>query len=61
MIEILKGGIAREGCVKINDFGRFNLSQKAARMGRNPFTGEELTRVLTFKVSSTLKAAINKG
>jgi len=51
--------------VKIPSFGTFNVRKKAARRGRNPQTGEELTisprKVLTFKASNQLKDAIEKS
>lgn len=50
--------------LKISGFGNFIVKQKKDRRGRNPQTGEAITiearRILTFKPSSLLKAAINK-
>lgn len=50
--------------LKIAGFGNFEVKQKADRRGRNPQTGEAITiearRILTFKPSNVLKAAINK-
>ncbi len=68
IIEIIFDTIKRafvEGeSVKIPGFGTFNVRQKAARRGRNPQTGEELTiaprRVLTFKASNQFKGLIEK-
>jgi integration host factor subunit alpha len=64
-LETLKEAIVRESHVKISGFGNFTVKQKAARRGRNPQTGEEITitsrKVLTFKVSPVLKAQINQG
>ena len=49
--------------LKIAGFGNFEVKQKADRRGRNPQTGETITiearRILTFKPSGVLKAAIN--
>lgn len=49
--------------LKIAGFGNFVVKQKADRRGRNPQTGETITiearRILTFKPSGVLKAAIN--
>jgi integration host factor subunit alpha len=63
-LETLKGAIAKEGHVKISGFGNFVVKQKAARKGRNPQTGEEITitprKILTFKASQVLKAQINQ-
>ena len=54
--------------VKISSFGTFSVREKAARVGRNPKTGEEVPihprRVLTFRSSHLMKdrvAAGNKG
>jgi integration host factor subunit alpha len=64
-LETLKDAIAREGFVKISGFGNFTVKQKAARRGRNPQTGEEITitprKILTFKASQVLKELINGG
>jgi integration host factor subunit alpha len=64
-LETLKGAISKEGHVKISGFGNFIVKQKAARRGRNPQTGEEITitprKILTFKASQLLKAQINQG
>lgn len=49
--------------IKIAGFGNFLVKEKASRRGRNPQTGDEITisarRILTFKPSQVLKAAIN--
>ncbi|MBT0956996.1 integration host factor subunit alpha [Alphaproteobacteria bacterium KMM 3653] len=54
--------------VKISSFGTFSVRDKAARVGRNPKTGEEVPisprRVLTFRPSHLMKdrvAAGNRG
>jgi integration host factor subunit alpha len=49
--------------LKIAGFGNFEIRQKADRRGRNPQTGETITigarRVMTFKPSAILRAAVN--
>jgi integration host factor subunit alpha len=64
-LETLKEAIANEGHVKISGFGCFIVKQKAARKGRNPQTGEEITitprKILTFRASQVLKVRINQG
>ena len=49
--------------VKISGFGNFIVRAKNPRPGRNPQTGVQITidarRVLTFKPSNVLKAALN--
>ena len=48
--------------VKISSFGTFSVRDKAARVGRNPKTGEEIPisarRVVTFKPGQKLKARV---
>lgn len=50
--------------VKIPGFGTFQARPKAARLGRNPKTGEAMMlparRVATFKPSARLRAAMNE-
>lgn len=59
MKETLGGGDK----VKISGFGNFVVRHKKPRVGRNPQTGTEITiserRVLSFKASQVLKAALN--
>ncbi|MEM0935584.1 MAG: integration host factor subunit alpha [Pseudomonadota bacterium] len=51
--------------VKISSFGTFSVRQKAARVGRNPKTGEEVPihprRVLTFRPSHLMKERVASG
>ena len=51
--------------VKISSFGTFNVRDKAARVGRNPKTGEEVPisprRVLTFRPSHLMKDRVAAG
>lgn len=51
--------------VKISSFGTFSIRDKAARVGRNPKTGEEVPisprRVLTFRPSHLLKDRVAAG
>ncbi len=69
IIEILFDTMKRtfvEGeSVKISGFGTFTVRQKNARRGRNPKTGDDLEitprRVITFRASNQLKAAMEKG
>ncbi len=63
LLDLLRETFARGEQVKISGFGVFTISQKKARNGRNPHTGEEITitprRVLTFKPSIKLRQAVN--
>jgi len=51
--------------VKISSFGTFAVREKAARVGRNPKTGEEVPihprRVLTFRPSHLMKDRVAAG
>ena len=48
--------------VKISSFGTFSVREKAARVGRNPKTGEEIPisarRVVTFRPGQKLRARV---
>lgn len=50
--------------VQISGFGGFSVSERAARMGRNPRTGESLqiaaAKLPKFKAGKGLKDAVNK-
>ncbi|MGI6551956.1 MAG: HU family DNA-binding protein [Bacillota bacterium] len=51
--------------VQIVGFGTFEVRERAARMGRNPKTGEEIsipaTLVPAFKPGKTLKEVVSKS
>lgn len=57
--DTLKSG----GEVELRGIGKFAVADRAAKVGRNPKTGEEVTiqarKAPAFKASSTLKAALN--
>ena len=59
----IKEAVASEGKVKLPGFGNFEIKERAARRGRNPHTGEQMTikghRALVFKASPALKKAMN--
>ncbi len=63
VFETMKQVIAQGDKLKVSGFGNFVVRSKRERMGRNPQTGEPLPitarRVLTFKPSQVLKAALN--
>ena len=62
LFETIKKTLAKGEKVKISGFGNFSLRDKAARIGRNPQTGDSMEissrRVLTFKPSQVLKEDI---
>ncbi|MDR0965822.1 MAG: integration host factor subunit alpha [Myxococcales bacterium] len=59
----LKACLERGDKIKISGFGNFVVREKSARVGRNPKTGGPLEiaarRVLSFRASQVLKAALN--
>ena len=65
LFDTLKTTLEKGEKVKISGFGNFVVRHKKPRIGRNPQTGEEIEiserKVLTFKPSQVLKAALNKG
>lgn len=62
-LEEICGALERGEAVKLRAFGTFQVRSKRPRVGRNPKTGAEYPisarRVLTFKPSPRLVAAIN--
>ena len=65
MIDVIGKNIKKKDGVKLVGFGTFAVSNRKARVGRNPQTGDsiEITarKVLTFKPSKGLKQRINSG
>ncbi|WP_434424089.1 integration host factor subunit alpha [Nannocystis pusilla] len=63
VLELIKATLASGENVKLPGFGNFVVRHKTTRRGRNPKTGEEMVlearRVVTFKPSHRLKAAVN--
>ena len=63
LIEIISNTLAEGGKINLNGFGIFEVRERAARIGRNPRTGESIrikpARVPAFKAGVTLKAAMN--
>lgn len=65
VFDLMKDTLENGEKIKIAGFGNFVVKEKSTRRGRNPQTGEEISissrRILTFKPSQVLKAAINDG
>ncbi|MBW1766686.1 MAG: integration host factor subunit alpha [Deltaproteobacteria bacterium] len=63
ILEIIKMTLESGEDILISGFGKFCVSEKNDRRGRNPATGNDLAlgarRVVTFKCSSVLKEKIN--
>ena len=65
LLEIVKKRLAAGEDVMISGFGKWNVKSKHARTGRNPKTGKPMVldarRVITWKYSPVLKAALNRA
>lgn len=63
VFETIKEILERGQHIKVSGFGKFEVREKAERIGRNPRTGEKITisarRVLVFKPSQLLKDSLN--
>lgn len=63
--ELLQQTLATGEAVKLSGFGNLVVSDKAARPGRNPKTGEAVEicarKVVTFKAGPKLKIATKQG
>ncbi len=61
----MSDALASGESVKISSFGTFGVRDKAARVGRNPKTGQEVPikprRVLTFRPSHLMKDRVASG
>lgn len=62
VLESIVKGIKKDKKVQIIGFGTFEVKKRAARMGRNPKTGEAMkigaSKSVGFKASSTLKGSL---
>lgn len=60
--ETVTGALKSGEAVSFSGLGNFTVKERAARKGRNPQTGAEIqipaSKVVSFKASSTLKAAV---
>ncbi len=63
MIDSVTGSLKNGDSVVLVGFGTFSVRDRAARIGRNPQTGEEIqiqaARVPAFKAGKALKDAVN--
>ena len=64
VFDLFKDELKKGEKVSVAGFGVFKISERAAREGRNPQTGEKIkiaaSKGVNFKVGSALKAMINK-
>lgn len=65
VLEHMSDSLVNGEQVKISSFGTFSVRDKAARVGRNPKTGQEVPinprRVLTFRPSHLMKDRVAVG
>ena len=63
VLETIEGALKRGSDVVFSGFGKFSVSQRSAREGRNPATGEKIqiaaSRVPKFTAGASLKKAVN--
>ena len=62
VLESIANGVREDRKVQLIGFGTFEVKNRAARMGRNPKTGEPMqiqaSKSVGFKASSTLKGSL---
>ncbi len=65
VLQYMSDAMAEGESVKISSFGTFTVRSKAARVGRNPKTGEEVPihprRVLSFRPSHLMRDRVADG
>ena len=63
-IEAIQDALAKGDKVSLVGFGTFEVRERAARVGRNPQTGEEIriaaAKVPTFKAGKVLKDTVSQ-
>lgn len=63
LIEQITNALSRGESVTLPGFGSFKVSERAAREGRNPRTGETIkiaaSKAVVFKAGINLKSAVN--
>jgi DNA-binding protein HU-beta len=62
VLDAIAKGVKKDDVVQLIGFGTFKVKKRAARLGRNPKTGEALkikaSKTVGFTPSSTLKASL---
>ena len=63
VLETIEGALKRGSDVTFSGFGKFSVSARSAREGRNPATGEKIqiaaSNVPKFSAGASLKKAVN--
>lgn len=64
VLQEITGALAKGEDVSFVGFGTFKVKERAARMGRNPSTGEAMqiaaSKAVTFKAGMSLKEIVNQ-
>jgi DNA-binding protein HU-beta len=64
-LAVMSETLAEHGSVRLIGFGSFSVKHRAARMGRNPKTGEDMqisaSDYPVFSAGKSLKAMVNKS
>lgn len=64
-VDIISDVLKHGDKLQLVGFGTFEVSERAARTGRNPQTGEDIkipaAKVPKFKAGAALKTAVNSG
>ena len=64
-VEIISDVLKHGDKLQLVGFGAFEVSERAARTGRNPQTGEDIkipaAKIPKFKAGAALKNAVNSG
>lgn len=64
VMEVIKKAVTKEDNVQLVGFGTFSSGKRAARMGRNPKTGEAIkiaaAKTVKFTAGKAFKDAVNK-
>ena len=62
-ISVMKDELVMGNKIRLNGFGIFDVTERAARLGRNPSTGDPVEipakRVVKFKAGKEVKDAMN--
>jgi DNA-binding protein HU-beta len=63
-LDAIKASVAKGNTMQLVGFGSFSLGSRAARMGRNPKTGEAIkiaaSKTVKFSAGKSFKDAVNK-
>ena len=64
ILDSIKASVAKGNTVQLIGFGSFSLGSRAARMGRNPKTGEAIkiaaSKTIKFSAGKTFKDIVNR-